>query len=228
VIETLAHIPVELDTPTLLRRAGVDPNGEDAAEFTALVQETLRVARPKALYRESFVDGRSDEGVIIDGVPFTSRTLRTNLAEVQRVFPFVATCGRELDQIPREADDFLKQFWLDVIKGAVLGLARDFLTEHLTRRYALGKTATMGPGSGDATVWPIEQQAPLFRLLGDVRERIGVELTDTHLMIPNKTVSGVRFPTEIDFRTCQLCHREVCPSRAAPFAAELWESMQHE
>lgn len=226
--EILADIPLELDTEVLLRRAGVDPVGEDAAEFTALVQESRQKARPKALYRESFVDGRSIDGVTIDGVPFTSRTLRTNLDKVQRVFPFVATCGRELDQIAREPDDFLKQFWLDVIKTAVLGVAREFLTEHLTRRYALGKTATMSPGSGDATVWPIEQQAPLFRLLGDVREQIGVELTDTFLMIPNKTVSGVRFPTEIDFRTCQLCHREVCPSRAAPFDAELWESMQHE
>ena len=41
-----------------------------------------------------------------------------------------------------------------------------------------------------------------------------------------KSISGIRFPTEIDFRTCQLCHRENCPSRSASFDPELWESIQ--
>jgi hypothetical protein len=225
----LTDIPVELDTEALMRRAGVDASGEYAEEFSVLVEEAGRVACPKALYRESFVDCRSaDDGVTIDGVTFTSRILRANLDKVERVFPYIATCGRELDAIPLEPDDFLMQFWLDVIKTTVLGIARDHLNEHLTRRYALGKTASMNPGSGDASIWPIEQQALLFRLFENAREQIGVELTDSFLMIPNKTVSGVRFATEIDFRTCQLCHRDVCPSRASPFDQDLWESMQHE
>jgi hypothetical protein len=86
----------------------------------------------------------------------------------------------------------------------------------------------MHPGSGDASVWPIEQQGPLFSLLGDVTGAIGVELTDSFLMVPNKSVSGVRFATEIDFRSCQLCHREGCPSRSAAFDPELWRSVQHD
>jgi hypothetical protein len=227
VTKALTDIPFKLDTEALMRRAGVDAAGDYAEEFAALVKEAGRVARPKALYRESFVDERCAEGVTIDGVAFTSRTLRMNLDKVHRVFPYVATCGRELDRIPLEPGDCLAQFWLDVIKAAVLGIARDYLSEHLTRRYALGKTASMNPGSGDATVWPIEQQALLFELFDSAQEQIGVELTDTFLMIPSKTVSGVRFATESDFRACQLCHREVCPSRTAPFDAELWESMQH-
>jgi hypothetical protein len=89
----------------------------------------------------------------------------------------------------------------------------------------------MSPGSGDADTWPIQQQADLFALLGgidEVRKQSGVELTDSFLMIPNKTVSGIQFPTETDFRSCQVCHREGCPSRSAPFDAKLWEMMQHE
>ena len=83
-------------------------------------------------------------------------------------------------------------------------------------------------GSGDATVWPIEQQRQLFALLGDVKSAIGVRLTDSCLMVPNKTVSGIRFPTEKDFRACQVCHRKECPNRSAPFDKALWDSLQHE
>ena len=70
---------------------------------------------------------------------------------------------------------------------------------------------------GDASVWPIEQQQGLFSLLGDVEERVGVKLTDSFLMVPNKTTSGILFPTETDFRSCEVCHREDCPSRHAAF-----------
>ena len=44
----------------------------------------------------------------------------------------------------------------------------------------------------------------------------------------NKSVSGIRFPTEVDFKTCQLCHREQCASGKVPFDQELWELMQHD
>ena len=81
----------------------------------------------------------------------------------------------------------------------------------------------MNPGSGDVDIWPIEQQRELFSLFGDVKALIGVTLTDSFLMIPNKTVSGVFYPTEVDFVTCQLCHRERCPNRRAPFDAHLWD-----
>ncbi|MFM8320526.1 MAG: vitamin B12 dependent methionine synthase, partial [Chloroflexota bacterium] len=88
------------------------------------------------------------------------------------------------------------------------------------------KTATMNPGSGDVDVWPIEQQAGLFRLLGDGPERIGVRLGETFLMSPVKTVSGILFATEKDFRTCQVCRREGCPNRQAAFDQAMWEALR--
>ena len=97
----------------------------------------------------------------------------------------------------------------------------------MDRRYALGKTVTMRPGSGDVTTWPIEQQRDLFSLLGDVETLIGVQLSDSFLMVPNKTVSGIRFSTEIDFETCQVCHRADCPGRRAPFNQETWDAIEH-
>jgi hypothetical protein len=84
----------------------------------------------------------------------------------------------------------------------------------------------MSPGSGDANVWPITQQRELFSLFSNVEALVGVRLTDSFLMLPNKTVSGIRFQTETDFESCELCHRESCVGRRAPFNRELWESLQ--
>ena len=223
-MEALTNIPFEMDVETLLKRVHVEAGSEDAREFESLVKEAGALARPKALYREAYIEAKGKDTVTIDGVTFTSRALRANLEEAERVFPFIATCGGELDRISLPAGDFLKQFWLDTIKAAALGCSVSALSDYLHRRHALGKTSTMSPGSGDATVWPIEQQRLLFSLFSDVKELIGVELTDSFLMVPNKTVSGIRFSTEVDFRTCQLCHREKCPGRSAPFDEELWKS----
>lgn len=228
VVEVLGDIPFEVNLGTLLARLHLQQGSDDAKELELLVEEIRLVVKPKAVYKVSYVEQRGDDNVIIDGVRFTSCVLRTNLDKAERVFPFVATCGREIDELNLAAGDFLKSFWVDQIKEIILRFACSYLNDYLNRRYALGKTSSMSPGSGDATVWPIEQQRALFSLFGDVNKLIGVELTDSFLMIPNKSISGIRFPTEIDFRSCQVCHRENCPSRSAPFDRMLWQRYQHE
>lgn len=225
--EVLTDIPFDLDAESLMRPLLIEPDTEDAREFQDMLHTAEERAKPKAVYAASYIEARDDTTVRIDGVTFTSRTLRINLETAERVFPFVATCGHEVDEFIAVKGDFLKEFWRDAIKTSLLGAASKHLNDHLQRIFLPGKTSTMGPGSADATVWPIEQQKELFNLLGDVQGRIGVRLTDSFLMVPNKTVSGIKFPTEKDFRNCQVCHREDCPSRSAPFDEELWESLQH-
>ena len=227
-MESITNIPFELNLESLLQSIRVQPGTEDAKEFEDLIEEVRRRARPKALYKESYVESKGWDTVIMDGITFTSRALRNNLDRAERVFPHIATCGRELDEIDLPPGDFLKPFWLDTIKGVLLGASLSYLKEYLDRKYALGKTSTMSPGAGDVEVWPIEQQRELFSLFGNVEERIGVHLTDSFLMVPNKTVSAIRFPTEIDFRSCQVCRRGNCPSRSAPLDMDLWESIQHD
>ena len=227
-MNTLTQIPFELDASAMMKRVRIEPGSEDERDFGALLATAREVGRPKAAWRECFIDSKGDATVTVEGVAFTSRALRKNLDKVERVFAFVITCGREMDSVTLPPENFLAEFWWDTIKAELLNAARAGLVEHLDRRYRLGKSSAMSPGSGDVETWPIEQQRDLFRLLGDVRGAIGVELTDSFLMVPNKTVSGLRFPAETDFRTCQVCRREVCPNRAAPFDKDLWESIQHE
>ena len=226
-MEILTEIPFSLDAVPLMQQAHLKPGSDDAKELLALVDIASNVGRPKAAYTVSFVEERDGDTVRIGGISFTSRTLSRNLESIERIFPLVATCGRELDEARPERGDMLKEYWWDLIKGHLLSAANKYLYDHLHYRFRLGKTATMRPGSGDASVWPIEQQRGLFALLGGTEQAIGVRLTDSFLMVPNKTTSGILFPTEADFRSCEVCHREDCPSRHAPFNEQLWEDTQN-
>lgn len=81
----------------------------------------------------------------------------------------------------------------------------------------------MSPGSGGKGVWGIQQQKEFFELFDGEEKTIGVELTKDFLMVPNKSVSGIIYPTDISFESCQLCHRENCPSRQASYDPQLAE-----
>jgi hypothetical protein len=220
-MEIVDNIPFELNFDALLSRLHVDKDSGYVKEVQQLVDTVTPIMKPKAIYEVAYVESRNYDKVNIGGVTFTSRVLRVNLDEVERVFPHVATCGKELDEVDIPSGDFLAQFWLDTIKGMALGTSVGYLSKYLKEKYALGKTSRMSPGAAATDVWPIEQQRQLFSIFGDVEDLIGVKLTASYLMVPNKSVSGIFFPTEIDFRSCQLCSREECPGRSAPYDKNL-------
>jgi hypothetical protein len=217
----LDAVPLRIDLEPLARRLRVADSKDHLDALQRLVEQAVSVGRPKAMYRVGFIEERTADTVVIDGVLFTSRVLGVNLEHAHRVFLYSATCGTELAAWAQTLDDLLERYWADAIQESALRAAGRALHRHMVESYHLGRTATMAPGSlGD---WPLSQQRPLFACLGDVRRAIGVELTDSLLMVPAKSVSGIRFPTEESFESCQLCPRENCPGRRAPYDDTLYD-----
>jgi len=225
VIE-LRDIPFSLDAELLMRQQHIAPGTEFAKTFTELIKQLQETARPKAMYAVSYIDAKGDDSVVIDGITFTSRALRGNLDRVDRVFPYVATCGTEVDALVTPENDVTRALWLWTLEEVILGAATEHLLKQLKTRYRMTRCSTMNPGSGDADVWPIEQQKQLFTLFAGAEERIGVRLTDSLVMVPTMSESGIVFASEVEFESCQLCHRERCPSRKALFDEKLWQTLQ--
>lgn len=198
-----------------MKNLRVKSSGPYFQDFKQLFETALAIGKPKACYRMAYVDAKGDSHVIIDGVRFTSRILRMNLDATHHVFAYVATCGQELEAWASGFDNLLHRFWADALSEAVLRVAIQALNDHMAQRYQPGRTAHMNPGSLED--WPLNAQVPLFGLLGDVRSAIGVYLTESLLMMPRKSVSGIEFPTESNFASCQLCPRERCPGRRAVY-----------
>ena len=217
----LDQIPFAVDRDGLKAKLHVKEEGTYLDSLLRLTDEAERIARPKGLYRLSFIDSKGDGHVIVEGVKLKSRVLRVNLEQAQRVFPFVATCGMELEDWANGIDDMVHRYWAESIKEMALRVASQAVEDHLMATFRPGKVARMGPGS--LSDWPIEQQRPLFQILGNPRDSIGVSLTESLLMIPTKSISGIRFPTEESFESCQLCPREVCSNRRAPFDPTLFD-----
>jgi len=221
----LHDIPFSLDAELLMHEQRIRPGTGNAEAFTELLAMVVEFGRPKVIYEVSYLEDKADDSVALGGVRFTSRALRRNLDTVERVFPYVATCGAEADAVSGAEGDLVQAVWLWTIRERLLDAAREHLRDHLAARYRLTRTATMHPGSGDADVWLIEQQRELFSIFGDVEALIGVRLTESMLMIPTMSESGIVFPTETAFASCQVCHREGCPRRSAPFDEAVWREV---
>jgi hypothetical protein len=218
---TLTDIPFKIDLEALFKHVRLRPDSEDADQARQMAQEAEAIARPKAAYQLSFIEDKQDRQVVIDGISFTSRILRVNLDAVHRVFPYIATCGMELQTWSDGFDDMLVSFWADMIKAMALTAATTALHQHLQNHYMPGPTATMNPGS--LTDWPISEQRPFFKLFGAAAGDIGVTLSSSYLMTPNKSVTGIQFSTENAYVNCQLCPREDCPGRRAPYDESQFE-----
>jgi hypothetical protein len=218
-LHVIDSIPLEADVPLLLQALRIRDEGPRYHEFINMLDDARAIVRPKVMYRLSFIDEKSDDAVVVDGVTLQSRVLRINLEGAHRAFPFVVTCGKEIEEWAASINDIVRRFWSDTIMGMALGSAFNAFIKDLDERYRPGKTATMNPGSLED--WPIQEQSQLFRLLGDVHGATGVELMESMLMRPLKTISGIQFSTESGFVNCSLCPRQTCTGRRAPYDGEL-------
>lgn len=221
-MEILDRIPLKITSEEVVKELHLtrkNPSTEEKVQ--ELLEEVRPIAKPKVLYKVSYIQNKNEDSVNIDGISFASRILRINLENAERVFPYVVTAGRELDSINISKENFMRVFYHDAIKEMILERAARYFEKYLKERYALVKISHMSPGS--LNDWPILQQKQLFSLFRNVEDLIGVRLTESFLMDPIKSVSGIHFPTEIDFKSCMLCKRASCPKRKAKYDPEMAE-----
>jgi len=215
------NIEFQLEFDPLLTKLHIQKGSSYANELARIFVDAQVIVKPKAVYRVVFIDSKGDDYVVVDGIMLDSRVLRINLEQANRIFPYVATCGTELEDWSRSFDNILTNYWVDTIKEVALQTAIQALDKHLQDQFHPGRISIMNPGSLED--WPLQEQRKLFALLGNLTDVIGVQLTESLVMTPIKSVSGIRFPTEVDFESCQLCPRIKCNERRASYDEDLYD-----
>jgi len=215
------HILLTLENDSLTERERekiLAMGGEDEQEeIDALLAEAQAAARPKMVFQVSSIAEKGDDYVIIEGVKVVSPLMRKNFDGLNRVFPFVATCGAELEKWAEGyKDDFLAEYWCEEIRKMYLTHIHLAARPWMQKQYSLtGHFAAMNPGS--IQDWPLSGQLQLFGMLGreKVLEEAGVKLTDSMLMLPSKSNSGIIFESGKAYENCSRCPILRCPGRRA-------------
>jgi hypothetical protein len=225
-MEVIDRIPLSLEREAVAERLRFNPARTGAIDFDALLAQARSLIALRAVYEISFTGAKGEDTVEVGGVTFHSRVLRRNLDQAQKVFPFIMTAGPALEAAAASSGDLLKQYYLEEMANIALGNGAAWLSARLSVRWGFPGLASMDPGSLED--WPITEQPKLFSIFGDTERLIGVRLTDSVLMVPRKSISGIFFPSEEGFQSCQLCERDRCPGRRAPYDAALAATYEKE
>ena len=88
---------IPFDDSDVLKRLGMPPEHRFAATIRDLLERTKNIAEPKALFMECTVEKVTEEIAVVDGIPLCSELLANRLRNVPKVYPYLCTCGLELD-----------------------------------------------------------------------------------------------------------------------------------
>ena len=199
------------------------PDDDVMAEVRAVGDMAAAVARPRFCYM--LADGTLDlvrDTLTIGGTELhVGRIISRQLRGSEAFALFVATAGAEFEDLQmrlKDDDDMVRTFIADSFGSVIAERTADIMEECLQGELdgrGWRHTNRFSPGYCG---WHVSEQQRLFPLFG-VERPCGVRLTESSLMVPIKSVSGViglgPGVRKLEY-SCGLCDYKDCYKRKHP------------
>ena len=199
------------------------PDDDVMAEVRAVGDMAAAVARPRFCYM--LADGTLDlvrDTLTIGGTELhVGRIISRQLRGSEAFALFVATAGAEFEDLQirlKDDDDMVRTFIADSFGSVIAERTADIMEECLQGELdgrGWRHTNRFSPGYCG---WHVSEQQRLFPLFG-VERPCGVRLTESSLMVPIKSVSGViglgPGVRKLEY-SCGLCDYKDCYKRKRP------------
>jgi hypothetical protein len=183
----------------IMSKERITPSGDPRSNESLLtaVDECLRIARhlakPRVISAKKDVVATAKDSLTLEGpLPFSGTTVFSNVRGSIHAYLFLITIDADLEETATmlmESGEQLHGYLLDRMGSfAVESLAEGF-EDQLRRIYKdreMSVSMRLSPGYCD---WPIEEQFKLEKALDF--SRAGVRLTESCMMIPKKSISGL-------------------------------------
>ena len=230
----IRDIKVFIDRQKVYRHLGLqedtEPNQRLSAAIDRQMERAYELIEPLACYSILPITGIKDSNIFIGSYTLKSSILTKILSNCQHIAIFVKTIGDKLERKTAQLSNkgsTLEAYVLDAIGSAALAEVTDPLIDKI-RAIAVADgnkiTSSFSPGQID---WNNIQQKTIFNLID--AQSIGIRLTDTFMMIPAKSVSGIfgigKLKIGQDRITpCRFCNKQNCPDRREPFMPQMkWD-----
>lgn len=177
--------------------------------------EVRRTLDCKACYR--FFDISRADGVLDLGfATTTSAALGKNLKGCGKIVLFAATIGVGTDRLIQRYSSVSpgKALAVQAVGAAAIEAYCDLLARELQRQSGGYLRPRFSPGYGD---FPISYQRAVFAAL-DCSRQAGITLTDSFMMVPNKSVTALAGIQDAPLRCapqgCEACEKTNCEYRS--------------
>ncbi|WP_279125278.1 vitamin B12 dependent-methionine synthase activation domain-containing protein [Alistipes indistinctus] len=189
---------------------GYGQNRPDAETERLIARLIPSFESAEHLYCSRMFDGKTDKRTIeVGGQTFdTGTTVAAVMRGAERFAVFIATAGKDYEQrrdALKDEGDILSEYALDAIGSAIAVKMGEYVEAQLERK--LGHVRFSHHLSPGHCNWPVADQQKLFHLMGE--NPCGVTLSDSFLMYPVKSLSGI---IGIGERVRQIANNcDVCP-----------------
>ncbi len=185
-----------------------------ATELLALSKDICRIKAQYSVFENIRLDNRQ-RTLEIGKVTFSpGKIIYGQLKNTESLVVFLCTAGKEIGNVSRKAmseKDLLRGYVLDVIGSELVEAAADLMQEGIGKDFADGGYKITNRYSPGYCGWDVSEQNELFRLIPD--NYCGIKLTDSYLMDPVKSVSGIigigRNVKKLPY-TCNICDMQDC------------------
>jgi hypothetical protein len=178
-------------------------------EFAALLRLAQPAVQAKVFLRRDEVEEVDANGASFGGRRFEGKMLPARLKPGGVVYPYVVSCGKELDALPFDREDPLVSFWLESLKAAAL--ERAFAEAEAQAKALSGAPFANWMEPTDNEAWSIKGLEALFALFRGLAE---VNLSEYLFMTPNKSRAGILFGASQKLLNCEFCAmRDRCEAR---------------
>lgn len=197
-IHIIKDFPFEINKKAVLRHQGYKPTSRVSERVRLMLDEAIKraneLAHPAGMWREEriVIDDSLDSLTLADGFKIKSKLVKRVMRGCSRAAIFAVTIGPMLEAEVTElmkAGDMAEAVMLDSVGGESAEGCAEYLNKLVQKeahRRGLHLTMRFSPGYGD---WHLEGQRELFRAL--CPEKIGITLTESCLMIPRKSITGI-------------------------------------
>jgi hypothetical protein len=194
---------------------------EDREIVTELIGEILKesedICNIKSQYKIfNGINFNSDTKTVeVDNITFQiKRIVFGQIKKSESVALFLCTAGKEIGIRSRKAmqeRDLLKGYLYDVVGSEIVESAADLMQERLEIAMAAGGKKITNRYSPGYCGWDVVEQHKLFQLIPE--NFCGIRLTESALMDPVKSVSGIIGIGEnvkMNPYTCKMCDLKDC------------------
>jgi hypothetical protein len=197
------------------------PDGILPEPFDEYLFDAMKVAASVsdicgAIYRAKDLSFSEDkELIIVDGLEFkVGKIVTKELRNSETVFLFVSTAGKEISNLAQDllmGDNPVLGYVYNVLGSVTVEAATDRIHEKVKEIVSISGDLITNRYSPGYCQWSVADQRNLFSFFPD--KCCGISLTDSALMYPIKSVSGIiGVGKEVKFRkyTCALCSLTEC------------------
>lgn len=199
-------------------------DGGDHEFVTELIKEILEeaslISNIKAQYivYENIRFNNAEKSLSVNGINFQiGKVVFGQVKNSESIAVFLCTAGEEIGIISRKAmmeGDPLRGYIYDIVGSMVAEAASDIVQNELGNSAAISGNKVTNRYSPGYCGWQVAEQHKLFQLIPD--NFCGIRLTESALMDPVKSVSGIigiGEKVKINPYTCRMCDMPDCVYR---------------